>query len=50
VEKLPYEGQKKILVEDLSFKRTDPVSLIFERGPDKPKFKAPFEGSILYKA
>lgn len=29
VEKLPYEGQKKIAVEEHSFRRTDPISLRF---------------------
>jgi hypothetical protein len=49
-EKLPYEGQKKIMVSDQSFRRTDPVTLRFERGADKLKMRVPFEGSLIYQS
>ena len=32
-----------------SFKPTDPVSLRFEIGANKPRVKAPFEGSLIYQ-
>jgi hypothetical protein len=39
-----------MLVDDQSFKKTDPISLRFEPGVAKVKTRAPFEGSLMVKA
>lgn len=39
-----------MMVEDKSFKKTDPVSLRFEPGVAKVKTRVPFEGSLMIKA